>query len=117
MVSWTNATQHHPLFVELYLCPFQTSRVLSDINTSKTSHAPFCRQLPEKHRVSVLSKTSSHISTSAKTSSHMTVSRETSHKSPKKQKNFHFNNIQLCLFVCLFVFQDRVFLAVLEFTL
>lgn len=37
----TNTTQHRPPYVGLYLCPFQTSCVLSSIRSSKTSHALF----------------------------------------------------------------------------
>ena len=90
----TNITQHHPLSAGLYLDLFQTSYVLSCIDSRKTSHSLFSRQLSEKHHMSILSKTSSHTSASAKTSSHKTVSRKTSHditESQKKNKKFPFH--------------------------
>jgi hypothetical protein len=46
----------------------------------------FSRQHPEKHHVSVRSKTSSHVTGSAKTSFHKIVSRKTSHDAAESQK-------------------------------
>ena len=57
--------EHCPLSVGLYLYSFQTSRALS-MSAPANIACPFTRQLPERHHVSVLSKTSSHVSASAK---------------------------------------------------
>ena len=72
----TNATQHRPLSVALYLYPFQTSHGLSTVHSSKTWHALFSSQFPEKHHMSVL-QISSHKAVYRKTiSGHNWVSKE-----------------------------------------
>ena len=50
-----------PLPAELYLYPFQTSGILPSIHMLIIP-CPYSRQPPEKHHVSVLSKTSSQVS-------------------------------------------------------
>ena len=64
VASWT--TYYHPLSLGLYLYSFQTAPVLSSTNSSKNVTCPFFWLLPEKHHMSVLSKTSSHMFASAK---------------------------------------------------
>jgi hypothetical protein len=70
--------QHGPLSVGPFpniMCPFT---------------CPFTRELPEKHHMSVLNKTPSHMSASAQ-HPHETVSRKTTHdttESPKTPENF-----------------------------
>lgn len=74
-VRRANATQHRPLSVGLYSYLLQTA---CSLKQNITGQAIFFRLLPEKHRVPVLSKTSSHVTCLLwqKKSSPKTVSRK-----------------------------------------
>jgi hypothetical protein len=92
VVRETIITQCHSLFTGLYFYLFQTSHVLSSIQSSKTSHALLLDSFQKNH-MSVLSQTSYHMSAWAKPSSHKTFYKKNhvTHSLSKETRNFHFN--------------------------